>query len=158
MKIYAVISSEGSYDTYFERVEKCFISWEAANEFAKQFDESREFEQIIPDDIWDAAEDFADDIWDKELQDFCRKHNIPGTTEFKKRTEDQRILLQKRIDELNSQGHNNMLKYLEETYPDKYKMEDIIETENYFDTRYKEYHPSKIKEIELVVGEGDLVK
>jgi hypothetical protein len=158
MKIYAVISSGGSYDTYFERIEKCFTNWEAANEFAKQFDKSREFEQIIPDDIWDAAEDFADDTWNKELQDFCRKHDIPGTTEFEKRTEDQRVLLQKRIDELNSREHDNMLKYLEETYPGKYKMEDIIETENYFDTLYKEYHPSKIKEIELVVNEGDLVK
>lgn len=153
MKIFAVISSQGSYEDYFEKLEKCFTDVDEACEYARFLDNSRDFEQVVPEEIWDEAEEAADDLWEIQLRDFCKKHNILGIEE---RTEEQRVLLRQETDRLNSEIDENIYLYLEKKYPGKYSREDVNETQNYLKNRYIEYHPTVIREVELVVSGKDL--
>lgn len=155
MKIFAVISSQGSYEyeNYFEEIEKCFTNRDDAYEYAKFLDDSREFEQKVPEEIWDEAEEAAYDLWETQLRDFCKKHNI---LEIGKRTEEQRVLLQQETDRLNSEIDENIYLYLEKKYPQKYSRGDIDETRNYLKNKNIEYNPTIIREIELVVSDKDL--
>ena len=52
VKIYAVVSSQGSYDDYCECVEKCFTDIYSAEEYAREIDASHEYKSRMTDDMY----------------------------------------------------------------------------------------------------------
>lgn len=157
IKIYAVVSSKGSYDDYCEWVEKCFTNKDEAYTFAKEVNMSHIYESVIPKEIIDEIDEHYWDYRDKEVNNFCKIHNIPNIEELQdchliNRTEEQQESVQQFCNELDEHYDEWCIKYLTEHYPE-YTEQDYWDYIEAVDHAWDDWHDCKIKEFELVVDD-----
>ena len=160
IKIYAVMSSKGSYDDYCEWVEKCFTNKDAATEHARAIDESQVYKSRIPDNVYDEVENhWYDDVYDPAITKFCRDNNIPTQEDMNdvpewmcNRTEEQKKMLLEFADNVEQQYDEWCIKYLTEHYP-KYTEQDYWDYLDAVSHAWDEWHDCTIKELELVVDD-----
>ncbi|MBO6271799.1 hypothetical protein J6O48_03350 [bacterium] len=156
--IYAVISSQGSYDDYCEYIEKCFTNKDEAYTFAKEVDMSHIYESVIPEEIIDEIDEHYWDYRDKEVKNFCEIHNIPNIEELQdchliNRTEEQQKSVQQFCNELDEHYDDWCKEYLMTHYDGKYTANDYNKHIEYIDHKYDDWHDCMIKELELVVDD-----
>lgn len=160
IKIYAVMSSKGTYDDYHEWVEKCFTSMDDAAVYARAIDASHVYESRIPDKVFDDVEEhWCDDVYDPQIEKFCREHNIPTQEDMSDvpewmchRTEEQNKMVVEFADKIEKQYDEWCIKYLTEHYPE-YTEQDYWDYLEAVDHAYDEWHDCKIKELELVIND-----
>jgi len=161
IKIYAVMSSKGTYDDYHEWVEKCFTNNIDAMLYARSIDESRIYESRIPDEVFDDVEDhWYDDIYDTQIKKFCKDNDIPTQEDMSdvpvwmcSRTEEQNKMVVEFADKIDEQYDEWCIKYLTEHYPE-YTEQDWYDYLKAADHAYDEWHDCKIKELELVIDDN----
>lgn len=160
IKIYAVVSSQGSYDDYCERVEKCFTNITDAEKYAKEIDASHEYKSRVTDDMYvDIEEHWYDDMHDPQLEKFCRDNDIPTMEEMsdipgrmRGRTEEQTIMIREFLDKIEEQHDEWCIKYLTEHYPE-YTEQDYWDYMDVLEHAYDDWHDCEIREFELVVDD-----
>ena len=160
IKIYAVVSSQGSYDDYCECVEKCFTNIADAEKYAREIDESHEYKSRVTDDMYvDIEEHWYDDMHDPQLEKFCRDHDIPTMEEMSDipgwmcgRTEEQTRMIREFLDEIEEQHDEWCIKYLTEHYPE-YTEQDYWDYMDVLEHAYDDWHDCEIREFELVVDD-----
>lgn len=160
VKIYAVISSRGLYEDYQEDVEKCFTNLDDAVEYARNIDESHRFESPIPNKISDDVEEhWYDDVYDPQIEKFCREHDIPTQEDMSdvpswmcSRTAEQNIMVAEFANEIEQDYDDWCIKYLTEHYPE-YTEKDWYKMLEATDHMYDRWHECEVKELELVVSD-----
>lgn len=158
--IYAVISSKGTYDSYHEWVEKCFTNMDDAVEYARIIDASHTYESRIPDKVFDDIEEhWYDDVYDPQIEKFCRDNDIPTQEDMSdvpewmcSRTEKQNKMVVEFADKIEEQYDDWCIKYLTEHYPE-YTEQDYRDYLEAVDHAYDEWHDCKIKELELAIDD-----
>lgn len=158
--IYAVISSKGTYDDYAHWVEKCFTDMDDAAAYARAIDESHVYESRVPDKVMDDVEDhWYDDVYDPQIERFCREHDIPTQEDMSdvpewmcSRTEEQNKMVVEFADKIEQDYDNWCIKYLTEHYPEYTEKDywDYIESVAH---AFDEWHDCEIKEFDLVVSD-----
>ena len=161
IKIYAVVSSQGSYDDYCECVEKCFTNIADAEKYAREIDESHEYKSRVTDDMYvDIEEHWYDDMHDPQLEKFCRDNGIPTMEEMSDipgwmcgRTEEQTRMIREFLDKIEEQHDEWCIKYLTEHYPE-YTEQDYWDYMDALEHAYDDWHDCEIREFELVVDDN----
>lgn len=160
IKIYAVMSSKGTYDSYHKWVEKCFTNIDDAAEYAKIIDESHRYESRIPDKVFDDIENhWHNDIYNPEITKFCKDNDIPTQNDINDvpewmchRTEKQNKMVMEFADKIEWQYDEWCIKYLTEHYPE-YTTQDYWDYRNAVEHSWDEWHDCEIEELELVIDD-----
>ena len=152
--IYAVISSQGSYDDYYEHIEKCFTNKDEAYKYAKEIDESHIYNTPIPEEIMDEVDEhFYDDFFDPNIKKFCDEYNIPNNDDILHRTNEQQKMFINYRDELDEHYDDWCKEYLLTHYDGKYTVDDYNKYLEYIEHRWEDWHDCKIKELELAIDD-----
>lgn len=161
VKIYAVVSSQGSYDDYCECVEKCFTNIADAEKYARDVDASHEYKSRVTDDMYvDIEEHWYDDMHDPQFEKFCRDNDIPTMEEMSDipdrmcgRTEEQTRMIREFLDQIEEQHDEWCIKYLTKHYPE-YTEQDYWDYMDALEHAYDDWHDCEIREFELVVDDN----
>ena len=161
VKIYAVVSSQGSYDDYWEHVEKCFTNIANAEEYARVIDASHEYKSRVTDDMYvDIENHWYDDMRDPAITKFYIDNNIPNIEELidthewhSGHTKEQNRMIQEFLDKIEEQHDEWCIKYLTEHYPE-YTEQDYWDYMDALEHAYDNWHDCEIREFELVVDDG----
>lgn len=165
IKIYAVVSSQGSYDDYCECVEKCFTNIADAEEYARVIDESHEYKSRVTDDMYvDIEGHWYDDMHDPAITKFCRDNGIPTIEELTDtyewhggHTKEQNRMIREFLDKIEEQHDEWCIKYLTEHYPE-YTEQDYWDYMDALEHAYDDWHDCEIREFELVVDDNFKIK
>ena len=160
VKIYAVVSSQGSYDDYWEHVEKCFTNIDDAKEYARVIDASHEYKSRVTDDMYVDIEDhWNDDMHYPAITKFCIDNGIPTIEELTDthewhsgHTKEQNRMIREFLDKIEEQHDEWCIKYLTEHYPE-YTEQDYWDYMDALEHAYDDWHDCKIREFELVVDD-----
>lgn len=139
-KIYIVQSSQGSYEDYFVKNEKAFISRDKAKEFAKCLDETRLLEPVFDNDLWNDGWNYVYELEDKYPGKFSNTivYNPADTSEYDKREA-----------EIINLEYKEFLSYVSNKSQKKYTLDDVEKHQQYVDCQYSQYYPCTIKELDL---------
>ena len=161
IKIYAVVSSQGSYDDYCECVEKCFTNITDAEKYAREIDASHKYKSRVTDDMYvDIENHWYDDMCDPAITKFYIDNNIPNIEELidthewhSSHTKEQNRMIQEFLDKIEERHDEWCIKYLIEHYPE-YTEQDYWDYMDALEHAYDNWHDCEIREFELNVDDN----
>lgn len=142
-EIYLVVSSEGSYDDYFEHVERAFVDERRAVKYGKEIDERHKMGRVISEEIWDKAEEMVDEYTDNHKDYFIDYMDENG-----------KYAMGERYNELYNENNRRwralMLEMLNKVDESKtWTMEELQLQEEYEDNRYRDFHDCRVDKVIL---------
>ena len=122
---------------------------------------THEYKSRMTDDMYTDIEDhWYDDMYDPQLEKFCRDKGIPTREEMSDipgqmcgRTEEQNRMICEFTDKIEEQHDKWCIMYLTEHYPE-YTEQDYWDYMDVLEHAYDNWHECEIREFELVVDDN----